>query len=109
MPPDPTALVVPHDRAKALHQTDFEIIENLGQSWRAENHHNAFRLKLCNRTIVHSEIGRSVEARGVNDPVRLRRVLVKRNRPSASQVLALRPNDIRWHAHSDRIVAPEID
>lgn len=34
---------------------------------------------------------------------------MKRHRPSASQVLALRPNDIRRHAHSDGIVIPEVD
>lgn len=53
--------------------------------------------------------GRPVEARWINDPVRLGWVLVKRHRPSASQVLALRPNDIRRHAHSDGIVIPEVD
>lgn len=100
----------PKDATTAsLRQPDFEILKNPGQPWGAEKRHNAFRLKFCNRMIIDSEIGRAVETRWVNDPVRLGWVLVKRQRPPACQVLALGPNDVGWDTHPDRIVAPEVD
>jgi hypothetical protein len=60
-------------------QADSEILQYLRQPWRTEKRHNALRLKLSYRTIVDGDIGRAIETRGVNDPVRLSWVLVKRH------------------------------
>lgn len=107
--PPPEATVTKRCFTGSSCQTHPEILQNLGQPWRTKKRHDTLRLKFSYRPIVDGEIGRAVEARWIDDPIKLRRVLVKRHRPSARQVLALCPNNVGRHTHSDRPVASEVD
>ena len=89
-------------------QGDLEVVENGRQPSRTLQMLFTEEFQLANSAAVDRQIGLPVEPRGIDDPVWLLRMLMKRHRPFARESLPPAAGNIAWNAHADRAIPCQI-
>lgn len=64
-----------------VNETYAKVVDDGGKSTRSNQWYEAHGGKLCDRTVKDREVCVSIQARWVDDAVRLRSVFMKRKRP----------------------------